>query len=50
MIIRLPRLQLGKFVISGAKRLLQQNRHKADVTARTAFVRYWSNSEHAERA
>jgi hypothetical protein len=31
-------------VIICAKRLLQQNRHIADIATAAAFVRYWSNS------
>jgi hypothetical protein len=45
MIIRLPRLQLGNFVTSGAKRLLQHNRHKADIPTAPAFVRYWATAD-----
>jgi hypothetical protein len=45
MIIRLPRLQLGNFVTSGAKRLLQHNRRKADIPTAPAFVRYWATAD-----
>src|SRR5450759_5393432 len=38
---RKPRLQLGKFVIICAKRLLQQNRHLADNPVAPAIVRFW---------
>jgi len=44
MFIRKSRLQLVNFVISDAKRLLQHNRHKADIPTAPANVRYWSNS------
>src|ERR1017187_6594990 len=37
-------LEPREFLISSAKRLLQQYRHKADIPAATAFVRYWGNS------
>jgi hypothetical protein len=44
MFIRKSRLQLGKFVIICAKRLLQQNRHLADKPTAFAFVAYWTNN------
>jgi hypothetical protein len=41
MFTRKPRLQLEKFAINGAKRLLQHNRcksgHTADITTMTGF-------------
>ena len=40
MFTRKPRLQLEKFAINGAKRLLQHNRHKADLTRSRSFVRF----------
>src|SRR5450759_5024539 len=36
-------LEPREFLISSAKRLLQQYRHLADIPERPAFVRYWSN-------
>jgi hypothetical protein len=36
-------LEPREFLISSAKRLLQQYRHKADKTAAPAFVGYWTN-------
>jgi hypothetical protein len=40
MFTRKPRLQLEKFAINGAKRLLQHNRHEADIQAGPPHVRY----------
>jgi hypothetical protein len=39
MFTRKPRLQLEKFAINGAKRLLQQNRHEREVPTRITNVR-----------
>ena len=38
MFTRKPGLQLGKIVISSAKRLLQHYRHKADIRCTENFV------------
>src|SRR5712672_2860079 len=38
---RRSRLQPGDFLITSAKRLLQQYRHKADIPIRLLFVRFW---------
>src|ERR1035437_103098 len=35
-------LEPREFLISSAKRLLQHNRHKADIPAVPAFVRFWT--------
>jgi hypothetical protein len=48
MIIRLPRLQPGKIVFTGAKRLLQQYRRNADVR-READVSQVPNSRERNR-
>ena len=39
MLTRKPRLQLKKFAINGAKRLLQHNRHFCDMPVTLADVR-----------
>ena len=46
MFTRKPRLQLEKFAINGAKRLLQHNRHKAAVFQCPLSRRYWSLTGH----
>jgi hypothetical protein len=43
MFTRKPRLQLEKFAINGAKRLLQHNRHKAKPSQRTPGKRILLN-------
>jgi hypothetical protein len=43
---RNARLQLAEFLIIGAKRLLQHNRHLADKLTAQGFVAYWGKSGH----
>src|SRR5215510_11183123 len=38
---RKSRLQPGEFLITSAKRLLQHNRHRADIPKRQSVVRFW---------
>src|SRR5262249_61936284 len=42
---RKSRLQPGEFLITSAKRLLQHNRHKADLVAPSTFVRFWGKAD-----
>src|SRR2546426_4491588 len=43
---RKSRLQPGEFLVTSAKRLLQQYRHKADIRSRLLFVRFRGQSGH----
>ena len=45
---RNARLQPAEFLIIGAKRLLQHNRHKADKPTASEFVRSWAYSGHGQ--
>jgi hypothetical protein len=47
MFTRKPRLQLEKFAINGAKRLLQHNRHIRDIARSQIEVRVRCKSGHA---
>ena len=49
MFTRKPRLQLEKFAINGAKRLLQHNRHLADLPTDVFEVRLQGRSGHSAR-
>jgi hypothetical protein len=46
MFTRKPRLQLEKFAINGAKRLLQHNRHFCDIARAWMDFRFRGNSGH----
>jgi hypothetical protein len=47
--IPISHLEPREFLISSAKRLLQQYRHKADMPTAARNVRFWGESGPAER-